>query len=104
MRIRIERWEGKTWFLTISGRSNRPVTRRSLIWQAIVMVVLDIVGVVLAITTTFRAVTDAHSSPVIAIFTAICALASVGVAHYPRWRRMYRAVIQNLRRISDGNP
>jgi membrane protein YdbS with pleckstrin-like domain len=104
MRIRIERGEGKTWFLSVSGESNRPVTRRSLIWQTIMMVMLDIVAIVLTITTAFRAITDPHSSPVIAIFTAICAIASVGVAHYPRWRRVYRAVIQNLRRINGGNP
>src|SRR5690348_1356062 len=92
MRIRVERGEGKTWFLSISGGSNRPVTRRSLIRQTIVMIVLDILIVILTATALVREI-RAGDSPLLILMTLL-PLAAIGPGQFVGWRGTYQALRQ----------
>ena len=86
MRVRIERRSWWDWTLSISGGSDRPVTRRSLIRQAIVMVVLDLLIVILTAPTLVRELW-AGDSPLLLLLT-LFPLAATGVGQFCWWRNM----------------
>ncbi len=96
MRVRIERRSWADWSLSISGGSDRLITRRSLIRKTIMMVVLDIATIML-ITAVIAREIQAGDNALLMMLTAFPVVAgSVGQFHW------WRTIGQSLREHGEN--